>query len=182
MPIPARIPLPRARAGRPRPAPGLTLVELVVTLAVVVVMAAMAVPSMSDFLENHQVAATKTAMSGAVSLARSEAVKRGRSVILQPLGDGPSGNEYVNGWEVVVDEDGNGSADSNEARVRRSAQVQDKLRTGGPRSVVFLASGAVAGNQAQVFTLCRQSGSSSGYRLTVSPSGVADVAVISSCS
>ena len=164
-----------------RPCAGLTLIELMVTLAVAVVMMAMAVPSMADFLENHQVAAIKSSLSGAVALARTEAVKRGQSVILQAIGDGPAGNEYVNGWEVVVDEDGSGSAGSGETRLRRAAQVQDRLRSGGPRSLVFLPSGALSVQAAQVFTLCRQGGSNAGFRLTVAPSGVAEVLAITSC-
>ena len=178
--------LPRTGPALPRPGParpraGLTLIELMVTLAVAVVMMAMAVPSMGDFLESHQVAAIKSSLSGAVALARSEAVKRGQTVILKAIGDGPDGNEYVNGWEVVVDEDGNGSAGSSETRVRRADQLQARLRSGGPRSLAFLPSGALSVPAAQVFTLCRQSGSSAGFRLTVAPSGVADVLAITTC-
>lgn len=172
---------PPCRPGLSRPRAGLTMIELMVTLAVAVVMMAMAVPSMGDFLENHQVAAVKSSLSTAVALARSEAVKRGQPVILQAIGDGPDGNEYVNGWEVVVDEDGNGSAGNGELRVRRVAQVQDKLRSGGPRSLAFLPSGALSVPAARVFTLCRQSGSNAGFSLTVAPSGVADVLAITSC-
>lgn len=172
---------PACRPALARLRRGLTLIELMVTLAVAVVLASMAAPSLSDFLENHQVAALKTSLSGAVALARTEAVKRGQPVVLQAIGDGPDGNEYVNGWEVVVDEDGNGSAGSNEARVRRAAQVQAKLRSGGPRSLIFLPSGALSVTAAQVFDLCRQSGSNAGFRLTVAPSGVADVQAITTC-
>lgn len=182
--MPPRTPAPalhRPPPAKARPAAGLTLIELMVTLSVVVVMAAMAAPSLSDFMDNQQVAATKTGLSGAVALARSEAVKRSQPVLLQPIGQGPDGNEYVNGWEVVVDEDGNGQAGANEARVRRAAQVQDRLRTAGPRRLVFLPSGALSGGVAAAFRLCREAGSSAGYSLTVAPSGVADVQAISDC-
>ena len=180
MPMPPLIvaPVPLALA---RPRAGLTLIELMVTLAVAVVMMAMAAPSMSDFLENHQVAAIKTSLSGAVALARSEAAKRGQPVILQAIGDGPAGNEFINGWAVVVDEDGSGCAGSSETRLRRAAQLQVRLRSGGPRSLTFLPSGALSVQAAQVFTLCRQGGSNAGFRLTVAPSGVADVLAITSC-
>ena len=179
--LPSRPPahLPRRMPARPRA--GLTLIELMVTLAVVVVMAAMAGPSMGDFLDNQQVAASKTSLAGAVALARSEAVKRAQPVLLQPIGDGPEGNEYVNGWEVVVDEDGNGLAGVNETRVRKAAAVQDRLLSAGPRRLTFLPSGALAGGTALSFTLCRQAGSNQGFVLTVAPSGVTDVRAISSC-
>ena len=168
--------------GQPRqPQRGLTLVELMVTLSVLVVLTAVAAPSMADFTANNQVVGAKSAFAGAVALARTEAAKRGRVVILQALGDGPNGNEFVNGWEIVADDDGNGVAGANETRLRRAASVLDKVKLSGARSLGFLASGALAGGAAVVYTVCRTSGSSNGYSITVTPSGAADVAAISSC-
>ena len=160
---------------------GFTLIELMVTLCVLVVVMAVAMPSMSDFLANNQVVAAKSSFAGAVALARTEAAKRGRVVILQALGDGPAGNEFINGWEIVADDDGNGSAGANETRLRRAAATLDKTRLGGAPSLAFRASGALVGTAAVVYTVCRVSGSSAGYSITVTPSGVADVAAISSC-
>ena len=160
---------------------GLTLIELMVTLAVGVVLMAVAVPSGADFLANNQVSGARTALSGAVGLARTEATKRGKTVFLQAIGDGPSGNEFVNGWEVVVDDDGNGLAGANETRVRRGLGGQDKISLSGPPSLAFRASGALVGQAAAVYTLCRLNGSPAGYTLTVTPSGVADVAAITTC-
>ena len=167
--------LPRRRCG-------FTLIELMVTLSVLVVVTSVALPSMADFLASNQVVASKTAFAGAVALARTEAAKRGRVVILQALGDGPIGNEFVNGWEIVADDDGNGLAGANETRLRRAASVLDKVKLSGARSLGFLASGALVGGAAAVYTVCRASGGSNGYSITVTPSGAADVAAISSCS
>ena len=160
---------------------GFTLIELMVTLAVLVVVMSVAVPSMTAFVAGNQMISAKTSLSGAVSLARTEATKRGQVVILAAIGDGPSGNEFANGWEIVVDEDGNGLAGANELRVRRAAAPQDKIRIGGPRALAFRASGALLGTAAEVFTVCRAAGSATGYTVTVTPSGVTDVAAISTC-
>ncbi len=179
--------LPRGRGGSARPPSlqpqqaGLTLIELMVTLAVGVVLMAVAVPSGADFLANNQASAAKTALSGAVGLARTEAAKRGKTVFLQAIGDGPSGNEFVNGWEIVVDDDGNGVAGANETRVRRGSGGQGKISVSGPPSLAFRSSGALVGQAAAVYTLCRLSGSAAGYTLTVTPSGVADMASINTC-
>ena len=170
-------------AGHPRRPPrGLTLVELMVALSVLVVLTAVAAPSMADFTANNQVVGAKSSFAGAVALARTEAAKRGRVVILQALGDGPIGNEFVNGWEIVADDDGNGLAGANETRLRRAASALNKVKLSGARSLGFLASGALVGGAAVVYTVCRDSGSSNGYSITVTPSGAADVAAISSCS
>ena len=161
--------------------PGLTLIELMVTLAVMVVLMSVAVPSMADFTANNQVVAAKSAFASAVALARTEAAKRGRVVILQALGTGPVGNEFVNGWEIVADDNGDGLAGINETRLRRAAATFDKTKLGGTASLAFRASGALVGITAEVYTVCRQSGSRAGYSITVTPSGATDVAAISNC-
>ena len=170
-------PLPRAALRR-----GFTLIELMVTLAVLVVVTSVALPSMVDFLASNQVVASKTAFAGAVALARTEAAKRGKVVILQALGDGPAGNEFINGWEIVSDDDGNGVAGANETRLRRASGTQDKVRLSGNPSLAFRATGALVGTAAIVYTVCRASGGTNGYSITVTPSGATDVASITTCS
>jgi type IV fimbrial biogenesis protein FimT len=176
--------MPRRSRLAPHPIPkhGFTLVELVVTMAVMVVLAAVMVPSMDTFAANNQVASTKSSFATAVALARTEAVRRGRAVFVQAIGSGPSGNEFLNGWEVVVDDDGNGSPGSTETRVRSMATRLDKVKLGGTAILGFQASGALVGTAAQVYRVCRVSGSTAGYSVTVSPSGVADVQAINTCS
>jgi type IV fimbrial biogenesis protein FimT len=160
---------------------GFTLVELLVVMAVAVVMLAMAGPRMADFTANNQLSALKSDLAGAVALARTEAAKRGLPVILTRVGSGPTGNEYAGGWELVGDDDSNGSADAGEPRLRAHAALASTLSLGGPTALGFRPTGALSAGSAQTFLLCR-SGSSQGYLLTVAPSGVADVATSTGCS
>jgi type IV fimbrial biogenesis protein FimT len=161
---------------------GFTLVELMTTLAVLVVLMAVAVPSMDEFTANNQMVSTKSAFATAVSLARTEAARRNKVVILQPVGTGPTGNEFVGGWELVVDEDNSGTADPSEPRIRRMTTRLGKVKLSGSTSLAFAATGALVGTSAQTYTVCRLSGASAGYSVTITPSGVADVAAITSCS
>ena len=160
---------------------GFTLVELMITLAVLVVLLAVAVPSMQEFTANNQLAATKSNFAAALALSRTEAAKRGRVVVLQALGNGSSGNEFANGWEIAVDDDGDGTVGSSETRVRKSALALEKIKLSGAATVSFRATGALVGTTAQVFTLCRASGGTRGYTVTVMPSGTTDVANINPC-
>ena len=161
---------------------GFTLVELMITLAVLVVLLAVAVPSMQEFTANNQLAATKSNFAAALALARTEAAKRGRLVVLQALGSGPTGTEFATGWEIAVDDDGDGAVGSGETRVRKNAVALEKIKLGGDATVSFRATGALVGTTAQVFTLCRASGGTRGYTVTVMPSGTTDVASINTCS
>ena len=164
----------------PKPHRGFTLVELMITLAVLVVLLAVAVPSLQEFTANNQLAATRSNFAAALSLARTEAAKRGRVVALQALGNGPDGNEFAHGWEIAVDDDGNGAVAANETRVRKNALALERISLGGAAAVSFRATGALVGNAAQVYTLCRLGGTR-GYTVTVTPSGATDVASISTC-
>lgn len=159
---------------------GVTLVELMITLAVLAILLAVAVPSMREFTANNRLMAIKSGFASALSLARTEAAKRSRMVVLQALGTGVAGNEFVNGWEIAVDEDGNGAVAETELRVRKNAVTLDQITLSGSAQLRFRATGALAGTAAEVYTLCR-TGGTRGYAITVMPSGVTDVTSINTC-
>lgn len=172
---------PALAPARRRARHGFTLVELMVVLAVFVVVFSVAVPGMAEFTARNQLVATRSAFSTAVALARSEAVKRNRPVVLQPMAGGSKGNEFANGWEIVVDEDSNGVVADTELRIRRYPALAPSITLSGTGAVIFRATGALGNTSDQVFTVCRASGSANGYSVTVTPSGVADVGSISNC-
>ncbi|MDF2076917.1 GspH/FimT family pseudopilin [Pseudomonas mendocina] len=59
-----------------------TLIELMVTLAVLAVVISLAAPSFSNMLQENRLAAMSNELQGALQLARSEAVKRRANVTL----------------------------------------------------------------------------------------------------
>jgi len=56
-------------------AAGFTVVELMVTLAVVAILAAMAVPTMRSVIENSHIRVTSQSLQNGLSMARAEAVR-----------------------------------------------------------------------------------------------------------
>src|SRR3569832_1392228 len=59
---------------------GFTLIEQLVTLAIAVILLTVAVPNYQMFVANSRMASQANEVVGALSLARSEAVKRGTQV------------------------------------------------------------------------------------------------------
>lgn len=79
---------------------GFTLIELMVTLALVVIMAAIAVPSYRDHARNATVSRAAASFIQAVHLARANAIRRSRFTLLA-LRDKDQG--WTAGWRVFTD-------------------------------------------------------------------------------
>lgn len=84
---------------------GFTLIELMVTVALVAILLAVAVPSFTTYQRNAELTSfTNTLLSG-INAARGEAMKRGRYAMVVPT----DGANWGNGWIVFVDVDGSGA-------------------------------------------------------------------------
>ena len=69
-----------------------------IVLAIIGVLVSVVVPSFSRMLSNHRAASASNDLAHAITLARSEALKRGRRVYLAPRGA-----RWRDGWAVFVD-------------------------------------------------------------------------------
>jgi type IV fimbrial biogenesis protein FimT len=108
-------------AVRPRPA-GFTLVELMVTVAIVAILAAIALPSFSTSIRNSRLASTTNEFIAAINLARSEAVKSNRTGQVCASSDGATcGTDWSQGW--IVWADANGDGDPQPGEIRRHQQA-----------------------------------------------------------
>ena len=81
--------------GQPARLGGFTLIELMITIAVLAVFLTLAAPSMRDLVIASQLRTTASDLYESVILARSEAIKRAANVNVVPV----SGN-WQNGWTV----------------------------------------------------------------------------------
>ena len=83
---------------------GFTLVELMVTLSVMAVLLAIAVPSFRDTIRRNRVTSASNALLATLNYARSEAIDRGQLVTLCPSADAANctsgGTSWGAGWLV----------------------------------------------------------------------------------
>ena len=98
---------------------GYTLLELTVTAALVAIIFAIAIPSMTTFNQNDRLTTNINTLIGHLAYARSEAVKRSVQVAVCASNDGTTcSGGWDDGWIVFIDADGNNSFDAGEEVVR----------------------------------------------------------------
>lgn len=101
-----RIPIPSGAAEQR----GFTIIELMITLTLVAILAAVAVPSMRTYVLNNRVTSTAQALLRSIQTARSEATKLQGNVVICTSAN-PTDNDAkcatsgISGWIVFRDMD-----------------------------------------------------------------------------
>lgn len=99
---------------------GFTMVELMVVVAIMAILAAVGGPSFLNMMQSTRVSAAASALQVSLSLARSEAVKRGSNGRVTVAANTTAGI-WSNGWTVFVD--GTSTANSGVAPTADSSSV-----------------------------------------------------------
>jgi len=127
--------------------PGFTLMELLVTIALVAIFAVIAVPSYRALTADNQIVGALNDFANALGAARAEAVARGQTVVVCPSNDPyatpPSCNttangpqEWNQGWISFVDANSNGKLDSGETVLRVHGPVGNGVTLTSPGGVI----------------------------------------------
>ncbi len=111
---------------------GFTLIELMVTITLIGIFAAMALPALGDIAARHRVKSSARNMASAFSFARQEAVRQNVPVMVCPAEirvDGKvngcqANGDWTEGTLVFADRDGNRAYSANE-QIRLSLNKQN---------------------------------------------------------
>jgi type IV fimbrial biogenesis protein FimT len=88
---------------------GFTVIELIVTVSVLAVLMAVAVPTFVEISRSQRLGSQTTALHQDLTLARVEAVKLQQNVLLDA-----KGGDWTTGWTVFADTNANASLDGGE--------------------------------------------------------------------
>lgn len=136
------------------PSSGFTLIELMITIAVLAVLMGLALPNMRDFVVANRLTSNVNSFVGLVNFARSEAITRNQSVVICPKISNTnikcSTSQSWNKFEIqaFVDIDGDNERDASDALLKTlpavdtsSLQTAFKKSTGSANKVIFGSSG-----------------------------------------
>ena len=166
----------RRMSCAPCMARGFTLSELCATLAVLAILSSLAAASMSSTLSNNRVYAAQDEFVAYVAFARSEAVRRGTTVIVGAIAP-VTGNGFGGGWNVWVDDNGNGAYDVGEALLRTHEALPSNIIVGSgtANTIAFTPMGFLTPAAAVDVKVCPSDPALGGFDITIQPNGLTDV-------
>lgn len=160
---------------RNRTSSGITALDLLVTMALVAIIAVAGLPGLHSYGKNQAIKASVSLLHSDLNLARSEAIKLNTRTVACP-GLAATGcadhSRWHEGWLVFADMNGDRSRQDTEPLLRQANALQQLTATGSDsrRQILFYPNGsAPASNTSIVF--CDDRGFTKGKKLVISNSG-----------
>jgi type IV fimbrial biogenesis protein FimT len=138
---------------------GLTLIELLLVLAGLVIVGGLALSTFVGALEAARAAGARGDLLSSLSQAVARASLSGTRAVLCPTIDGENCSDepdWSPGWLVFLDSNANRELDGGEHLLRRQAPLPGRVRlrtTAGRTRIVYQGNGGNAGSNV-TFTLC----------------------------
>ncbi|MDH5324190.1 MAG: GspH/FimT family pseudopilin [Gammaproteobacteria bacterium] len=165
---------------------GFTLLELIAVLAIAGIVLTMAVPSFSVAMKNNSIAIQTNNLIADINLARSEAINRGRSVMICRSADpganppvcGGSVNDWSGGWLIFASGDSNTQYDTATDTLLRVTDLNPEKgvtvisNATANTNLEYRADGSVnQGGNTSLFAICDPRGKDFGKQIQISPTG-----------
>lgn len=140
---------------------GFTLIEMMVTVAVLAIILGIGVPSFQGLIERNRVSTATDRLLATLASARSEAIRLGQAVNVLRLGD-----TWQNGWEVTT----GASTIRRESGVSPSIKIIDQ-NIGN--AISFAANGNVPtlSGRSAVFTICATNSTARRRQISINERG-----------
>jgi type IV fimbrial biogenesis protein FimT len=155
---------------------GFTLIELVVTMALLAIVTAYSLPSLNNFITRQRQVSSINLLLSSLYLARSEAVMRSNDVMVCKSSNGNScttTGEWEQGWLLFEDRDSDRLLDSDEPIIASQQPMKEitiYYRAFGSKNyIVYTANGIT--NTNGTYTFCDPSGNATPRALIVYKTG-----------
>lgn len=156
---------------------GFTLVEMMISVAILVVLVGIAGPYFGQVIRNNRVQTQAQTLFSALVTARSEAVKRNYAVTMCKSANGTSctaSGDWDQGWIIFADEDNDNTKDADEdvLRVQELLSAGITVRATGTfaATIQFRGDGTVVGAE-DSFWICDADENIDSRKVTVSNTG-----------
>lgn len=118
---------------------GFTLIEMAITMVILVILLSLAAPSFQEFIANQRSQGAAGDLLASLMYARSEAIKRGGVIDLEPVS---GGTNWSSGWAVK-----NGTDE-----LRKQGALASSIEATGPDGAIsFGANGRLTSTNAAEF-------------------------------
>lgn len=171
---------------------GFTLIELIIALTVGSILMAIAIPNFGSFVRNNRLITETNTLVGHINTARSEAIKRNRSVVLcrseDPAAEEPecggADKTWTNGWLMYVNDTGSlafeadGTAPDDillKRGVPGGKNINLKSDADFNNYLVFKPNGTLDETAVASMAICYETDASTGRRVDVALSGRASL-------
>ena len=159
----------------PSKALGVSLVELLVSLSVAAILIAVSAPSMKTLIVNNRIDNVADELYGSLMLARSEAIKRQRTVSLCSTVDDQTCDEsnsgWHHGWLIFTDESDDGLLNDSDQLIRRVTEQSELISILWNRGYSLSFNSRGQTTQAGTFQVCDQESSSDSKAIIISMTG-----------
>lgn len=158
---------------------GFTLIELMITIAIVGILMGIGIPNFQKFVLNNRMSTQANDFMTAIGMARSEAIKRGGRVSICPSADNSScaaSGTWAQGWIVFTDTSGTVGTKDGADSVLQAHGPLDGATTfadvGTPLSYIAYGSSGIGITTNRTIKLCPPSPPKVvGREIVISPTG-----------